>query len=354
MKTRAALLPTPGDPFVLRFWLDAFDRRWEREVDRLYVDLNTPSWLPEVVAEACFELVDGGDRYTPSSCTIGQAMTNHGEAISRMLDSCEEELVLLCEDDAPIINSSFVRNSFDIIDRHECDVLGSPRTSCSKAIWDATAAKYDLSGQPAADQGPSLWPCMLFASAADLRRTDKNFAAKGWAVGERIEDLNLVAAEPLGGDTFVWASIQLRALGLKIGYVPQYHSHPHDLDYHKHKTYLFDQTNPPTHFHIGSLSTLVGTAPDQCMFAEPAEFTAYLHRLKVQVDACNSTKQEMLRRYAWVELIHHTTRGRVDPMLGDEMASRYAANLAEVLRVLRLDRIKMDMLTIAYKELITW
>jgi hypothetical protein len=63
---------------------------------------------------------------------------------------------------------------------------------------------------------------------------------------------------------------------------------------------------------------------------------------------------EFTRRYAWVELIHQKTRDRVDPMLGADLAGRWAGNLAAAIAALGLDRGHMRKLQDAYKELIPW
>ena len=40
--SRAVLLPTPCDPFLIKYWLENFSRYYEDNIDKLYVHLNSP------------------------------------------------------------------------------------------------------------------------------------------------------------------------------------------------------------------------------------------------------------------------------------------------------------------------
>ena len=41
MRSRGALLPYPGDPYLLNYWLKFYDDIWGKEVDKLYIYLNS-------------------------------------------------------------------------------------------------------------------------------------------------------------------------------------------------------------------------------------------------------------------------------------------------------------------------
>ena len=55
--SRAALLPTPGDPFLVKYWLENYAKYWREEVDKLYVYLNTP--IEDGVVSYIQELIEG-------------------------------------------------------------------------------------------------------------------------------------------------------------------------------------------------------------------------------------------------------------------------------------------------------
>src|SRR3990167_7164309 len=44
--SRAAILPYPGDPSLLNYWLMFFDKFWGDEVDHLYIVFNSPIEKP--------------------------------------------------------------------------------------------------------------------------------------------------------------------------------------------------------------------------------------------------------------------------------------------------------------------
>lgn len=347
--TRAAFLPTPGDPFLLRFWLDFFETRWGDEVDALYADINVPPWIDRDALRACEAMLRRGGYLKCETIITTSCMSDHGTSINRMLQSCSQDMVLLCEDDAPVIKHGMVSRCFDAIEEGKCDIVGSPRMSCPPVIYEASKAKYGLTGQPPTDIGPNWWPCFFFVRRSDLLRTDRNFSARGWKPGEVIEGLGITATEPIGGDTFVWASIQLRAMGLKARELCQYHSYPHDLDLWRSQRHLWDGHAP--WLHIGSLSCLVGTAHDQYMFADPTLFAKYIGRLREHTDKCSSTRLELTRRYAWVNLIWERTHQRLQDL--GPLRDRWYQNLNACIDGLGLDRGVMGSLVLAYKELLS-
>ena len=346
--TRAAFLPTPGDPFVLRFWADYCQKFWIDEVDRLYVNLNIPPWVSSPVVKACWESMlqfDGKLRL------IGSEMTQHGDAINRMLSECGEDHIVLMEDDCPVFKSGHIDAQFKKIEKGGgYDLVGSPRLSGSQEIWDATNVRYaeDMRGQPAADQGPNYWPCMFFIAREWLLLTDRNFNAKTWPKGTFIPELQITAKEVVTGDTFVWASIQLRDRFLRSAYVCQYHSYPHDLEMRRNREHLWDGKCP--WIHMGSLSGLVGGSPECWMFSSPDIFRGHLNKLAVSVRQHDSLRVEFNRRYAWVQLIFERTRNLVK--LPSDLMLNYEVNLNACVRILGLDQNYIDTLKSAYKELL--
>lgn len=251
--SRAALLPFPGDPFLLSYWLRSF-MVWQREVDRLYIYFNSPIEQPaaDYILSMCSVL------YPKVKVVHHREQVEHGEAINRMLDIVEEEYIMLIEDDTFIFKSGEVDKCFQLIESGTVDAVGSKRGSCGQEIWDEAARVYGLDYSGYGDQGPNFWPSLFFIHKSHLLATDRNFAARSWKRGERIQSLHdyVVQAEVCPADTFVNTSLQLRAKGLQFHYIPQYHGSPYDADDYNNRQNLWDGKAPWV--HVGSLSSGVG------------------------------------------------------------------------------------------------
>jgi hypothetical protein len=181
----------------------------------------------------------------------------HGDGINLLLDECQEELVVLLEDDCYIWKAGKIKECFEAIESGQYDVIGSPRGSCSKDIWDLAKDKWHLDYSHIGDNGPNFWPNLLFTKKSILLATDRKFGARTWKVGETIEPLGKYAPQDdiAVGDTFVNTSLQLRNMVPKdrIREIPQYHGSTDDqADYEKGAN-LFDGNAPWV--HVGSLSS---------------------------------------------------------------------------------------------------
>lgn len=253
MRSRAAILPYPGDPFLLLYWLHFYDTVWGKEIDKLYIYLNSPIEQPVVdfIKKLCLER-NINLQYLPH-------MGDHGPAITRTLDIVEEDLVMLVEDDGFIFKPGIVDFCFSQLESGEYDIVGSKRGSCHEEILTAAQRKWGIQYEGEGDQGPNFWPNFFFASKALLQSTDRNFAAKAWHKGDYIPEMDYtVLSDVIYGDTFVNTSIQLRGIVPihRIYIVPQYHGSPEDIAHARMGKYLFDGRAPWT--HIGSLSSGVG------------------------------------------------------------------------------------------------
>lgn len=252
--SRAAIVPVPGDPFLLYYWLCLFHKHWKDEVDNLYVYFNSPIEKPVVdyVRKIC--------AYDKIILLYNPLQIEHGEAINRTLDVVKEDLVMLVEDDGFIFKPGIVDICFKLIEDGKYDIVGSKRGSCSMEIWDRSKSVYGLNYDGLGDQGPNFWPCFFFSKKDLLTNfTDRNFGAKMWNPGDIIHELNdYVVKEPCANDTFVWVSIQLlhHIPQNRIKYLPQYHTHPDDVKHFENKENVFDGVAPWC--HIGSLSSGIG------------------------------------------------------------------------------------------------
>lgn len=259
--SRAAILPYPGDPFLLRYWLTLFARIWGSEVDTLYIHLN--STLEKEMVEYIDSLIHQASHVSQRKiCFIhSDHQIEHGDVIDMTLEDVEEDLVMLIEDDCYIFREGVINQCFTYLESGEYDVVGSKRGSCSQEILDASKEKYGLDYGGEGDQGCNFWPNLFFSSKKLLTETDRNFAARSWKKGEVVEPLGLkVEAEEVVGDTFVNTSIQIMATvpQERIKYIPQYHGSPLDLDDYSRRRNLWDGKAPWV--HVGSLSSGVGGA----------------------------------------------------------------------------------------------
>lgn len=260
MRSRAAILPFAGDPFLLHYWLELFYRVWSDEVDRLYIVCDT------TIEKPVLEYIEFLATADPAKITYiyNKEKGQHGDKILRGLLACKEDLVMLIEDDAFVFKPGYVDQCFKYLENGEFDIVGSKRGSCHPAISERAKQIWGIPYEGAGDQGCNFWPCYFFCNKGLLLATDKNFNSRAWVQGEIIAPLNdyVMEVEVAAGDTFVNTSLQLHAMvpERRILYVPQYHAHPDDLiHYQTHAPYTpFDGHAGWT--HIGSLSSGVDGA----------------------------------------------------------------------------------------------
>lgn len=261
--SRAAILPTPGDPFLLNLWLKFYEQRWAGEINQLYIVANnnhSPEWMDYMrkrVAQAPNALMIHVDH-----------QIEHGDAIKLGLGYVKEDFVMLAEDDGIIFKSGMVDMCFKALESNQFDVVGSPRGSCGMQILQLAKAKWGLDYEGVGDLGPNFWPCYFFTSTALLRQID-HYGAKLWPAGSVIEPFGVAAETDQAGDTFVAASLQIRTITPKnrIKIVPQYHLHPEDFAHSVHGQSIWD--GKAGWLHIGSLSSgymkmLDASTPLQC------------------------------------------------------------------------------------------
>ncbi len=252
--SRAAILPFPGDPFLINYWLKFYDNIWGQEIDKLYIYLNSPIEKPVVDY-----IRDRIGRSKNINFTYNDTQIEHGDAINRTLDLITEEYLMLIEDDAIVFRSGMVDECFSLLESGNYDIIGSRRGSCSQEIIDQADKLWKIPDTGFSDNGPNFWPCYFFTKTDILKATSRRFSARAWTQGETITPLQYVVEAPLvNGDTFVNTSLELRAMipESRIHYVPQYHLHPDDHENFMYSKTVFDGKAP--WLHIGSLSSGVG------------------------------------------------------------------------------------------------
>ena len=232
---RAALLPAGGDPFLLAYWLRHY-RTWADQVDELRLavcgqdDPAIRSYLASLAG--------------PGIVLTFHPRTDHGALLGQLIAETPADLVMLCEDDAFVRSPAAVGEMFRQIETGATDIVASPRGSASTEFYDTVIERYgNLTAAETGETGPFFWPCFLFARKADLLRTDGHFGA--WPEGTPIPLADFSPPGPQAVDTFGWASVQLRATGLRVSVVPQYRA---------------QKTTWPgaPWFHVGSLSSGYG------------------------------------------------------------------------------------------------
>lgn len=261
--SRAVLLPTPGDPFLLQYWLNLYKHYWKNAVDALYVYVNSP--IPDDVIVFNAELLE---EVEAKRVLWASTMIDHGKALEELLELVEEDHVMLIEDDGFIFKSGKVDASFQKLERTKYRVVGSKRGSCSPSIMDMASQKWGLHYDGLGDQGCNFWPNFFFTDTKLLKSIGGHFGASAWEADEMIEGLEMRTNLFANGDTFVSASLRIRAAldkldhvapdeSLKsdayIWYEPQYHGNTDDMpDFNKGEGIW----SPDCYWtHAGSLST---------------------------------------------------------------------------------------------------
>lgn len=353
--SRAALLPFPGDPFLLNYWLKFFDEVWGEEVDKLYIGFNSPieDCALDYIRQLC------ADRSKIVLHVVRQ-QADHGPTINALLDLVTEEYVMLVEDDGFIFRKGIVDKAFSYLESREFEIVGSKRGSCSFEILKKAQEVWGLDYEGVGDQGPNFWPNFFFSSKELLLKTDRHFGAKAWNKGEHIASLGLnVQEEIANGDTFVNTSLQLRSMipEAKIKYLPQYHGHPEDLRHHQESVYLFDGNAPWT--HVGSLSSGInGLLKDgndrelaQRKTREPKDKT----ELPVQYCQSEMEHKEFERRVQWwksaIEYFTKTTDVESISSEFREFSNLYAQAVDQLISQFGLSRKSIERRQLVYKEL---
>jgi hypothetical protein len=256
--TTAALLPTPGDPFLLKHWLVNYDRVWRGEVDELHVLVN--SQPDKEVRDYIRSLVENvGGIYKEH---VGIHI-EHGQALERLEAECDTELVVLIEDDARVrLRGQFIER-FDRIRRGETDVIGSPRGSMSTDLSVVCDTRWGAGQMRTADIGGGwgMWPCFVFARLSDLREhTNRIYGAVGWQAGEEVLGLHWKSTDDQAADTFGAAAFQLRDK-LRVEDDVQYKG-PWNWEWQ------LAQEHTIPWFHIGSLSSSYNLDASEAILAD--------------------------------------------------------------------------------------
>jgi hypothetical protein len=251
---RAALLPTPGDPFMLAYWLRNFET-WAEHVDKLVVLVN--GFNPADHDELRRIIVEHGTAVDVKA-HFSERRMGHDGALRWLLENTEADHVVLCEDDAYVRKPKAVDDAFRMLTSGQRDIVGSPRhedyASSPLQEWPRHLT------QDHEEVRRGLWPAFLFARRRDLLDTDRQYGDRRWNLGQTIEGLGMevtrelcefvgIAPDYIHLDTLFGTTFQLRAKSPRIELV--------------HRVRLFDAkaaedwiADDPPWFHVTGLSTL--------------------------------------------------------------------------------------------------
>jgi len=324
--TKAVFLSAGGDPFIASLVLKLWKERWYDEVDKFYICYNNHAGVPVNVAS---EFIAEAVKDPKVHLIYHPTGIGNGMPITEMAQIAKEDLIMLIEDDGFIFSSGMVKWCFQQIESDLTDIVGSPRGSCGPEIWEASKVKYGLDYSGYGDVGPNWWPNFFFCKRSDLLKTDLNFGSITFTPGQYCKELDYEFKEVNHGDTFVWACIQLRALGLRSLAVPQYHAHPHDIEYAKTKQQSFAFDGQAKWIHGGSLSAgwggyLSGRLPD------------------VSTDIA---KQEIETRVAFWYIAVGEARGFVD------FTVNYLQGIEDLIKNAQLNRTRIEDKIQLYRQL---
>lgn len=345
MRSRAAILPYPCDPFLGNFWLSFYDRYWQSEVDKLYI------YADSLVEQQVWDyIIDRCRRSKNVELIIDKNQREHGYCINQALEHIKEEYLMIIEDDCFVFKPGQIDKCFSMLEQGHVDVVGSKRGSCRKEILDRAAERWGLNYEGLGDQGCNFWPNLFFSKTDTLRNTSRKFGAVQWSAGEYCEALDYAFKEEAVGDTFVGTSLELRAMipEHRIGYIPQYHASPDDLKDYEAKRFLFDGIAPWV--HMGSLSSgMGGVIRDQ--WNRPLASRELMAKEEIVLlpdHWCNSSlEKDYEKRIAcWTMAWEAREQDKLA-----EFAQEYYIGLERVIEQYKLNRGNIEMKKQIYKEL---
>lgn len=250
---RSVIMTISGDPFPASLSLRMLRQHWYDEIDQIYLCYNNWCRVSEKVSSEFLQHQSIDPKvhiiYHPNG--IGP-----GLPIQEALLLTKADNLLLLEEDCVIFKPGVVDGYFKELENDQYDILGSPRGSASEELYNAEVEAFGMIPSALPDQGPNLWPNMLFTRKHCLLQTDMDFGSKAWYPGQFENRLDHTFKERADGDTWVWATIQLRFLDYRIKSIPQHHYCPDELEDKDTNNHNYEpSTQPFSYIHFGSLSS---------------------------------------------------------------------------------------------------
>lgn len=338
MLNRAAFLPTTGDPYVILHCLKFFEDVWQDEVDKLYIAICTT-----VNRSTIFNLINILKQNSKVCILYVDHGISHGDGIDLILSQSTEENIMLLEDDAIIHKKGIVDHYFKKIESGEYDLIGSERSCCTSNIIELAKNRWNLDFSGAGDRGPGYWPCFLWIKRKYMKATDRIFSNYSFKVGEKLFDT--VLTEEAVGDTFMWASLQLREMGLKILNIPQFHCHP--VDFKRTVTPWGALCPGAAYMHMGSLSGgIKNVLLDENNIPLADLDNSQAPKAQLHPPSSLGEKLELERRVAWWRESY-----RIINLPEDRFTRGYKHGLQNVIIKWNLSETRLDKWTEVYKEI---
>lgn len=248
--SRAVFLSSAGDPFLAELVLSLWNRHWRDEIDTFYIGYNNHA---EVSLSVSHEFLRKWEKDPKIRIVYTPHGVGNGVPVTQMLLNSKEDSLVLLEDDAFCFTPGIVDGWFKIVESGQADMVGSARYAAGE-IAEAAKKKYNLDYSGLGDRGFGFWPNFFVCKLSDLLKTDLDFGSNKYPKGKYFKELDHTFENDDFTDTFTWASIQLRYLGLKLWDIPQNHAHPFDLTFKNTKEGMFT-SGAPKYIHGGSLSS---------------------------------------------------------------------------------------------------
>jgi len=233
--TRAAIAPCGGDPFVALLFLHNFKTVWQDEVDKLYVHYDAQR------DEPTRRYIEKRFKEHPKVAYLDDNFINLTTAMRACFEACKEDLIMLTEDDGYITEKGILEPYFNMLERNETDMVGSPRGSASSGFLQACKRK---------GWGPEPFfdPCFFFMKKEHLIKTDLIFGDVHFKKGQYVKELDWTTEnDDECVDTLGWINVQLRNMNLRFHCLPLCKIFPQ---------YEKIEDMPPLGFvHAGSLSS---------------------------------------------------------------------------------------------------
>ena len=284
--SRAGLLLTVGDPFILNLWLEYYEKIWCKEVNKIYVVLDNreDSNIPNINSY----LNDLFRKY-PNIEVAESGGMGIGNAITKSFQICKEDNYVLLNDDCIIFRPYALDYHFSQIEKNKFDAVGSPLRNYTPVEVDKelqTIFSYsELENEFLQRYGYAFWQNLFFGKTSDALKTDLDMDVKTFKQGEFLPQLKTSFATDTGVDVFVSFSWQLRRMGLRFDYIKQGHTTPQDVYRYIIMEEIFSGNY--SWVHIGNMSTL----------------TVYLRQGWENRQASQSETEEYQRKFAWWEIM---------------------------------------------------
>lgn len=244
--SRAALLPTPGDPYIVAAWLNLFHRVWARDINKLYIHLNSRLEDPVIdyVKQLCLSC--------NANITYTKNWMGHGQALKEIFDKSTEDYIFLAEDDGYITRPGVVNSCFQMLEQGQTDCIVTPRGSCTESLRLREVEYWGLTGE--LWYKPNFWPCFFFSHRRHLDGCH-NLATFDVDAGTYIQQVEWTAPEHISMDTFGEASMDLRNRGLRFQYYHDGRSTTEDFHLAPSKQGIFASPPIAPWVHFGSTSS---------------------------------------------------------------------------------------------------